>query len=329
MSGVDVDYLPTMGEGDVAEKIGKNALCQARFLGKLASGYRPAVFHIHVADGTSFWRMWLYFEQERLTGRPVVVHIHGAQFQEFHDASSVNAQAVARMFRKADRVLVLFHRMKELAERWTEGQAKVEVLYNPVIVDDFRSEGPPEEQPPTVLMMGEIGARKGAFDLAAVIPRVLAEVPDARFRFGGNGEIEELERQVKELGVEAHVDVLGWVSGADKVAAFRAAHVYCLPSYNENLPVSILEAMAAGLPVVGTDVAGTPEEVLEGETGFLVQPGDKDALADRLIRLLRDSGLRDEMGQAGLSRAEQHFENEVVVERLVSIWRDCAYSRDS
>jgi glycosyltransferase involved in cell wall biosynthesis len=68
-------------------------------------------------------------------------------------------------------------------------------------------------------------------------------------------------------------------------------------------------------------VAGTPEEVIEGETGFLVQPGNQADLADRLIRLLSDEDLRVKMGQAGRKRAEEHFDNEVVCQRLIALWR--------
>ena len=131
-----------------------------------------------------------------------------------------------------------------------------------------------------------------------------------------------------QLGVSGHVEVMGWTAGDAKVDAFQSADVYCLPSYAENLPVSILEAMAARLPVVSTPVAGTPEEVLEGETGFLVQPGDRDALSDRLIRLLSDGALRTTMGQAGRKHAEENFDNEVVCKRLIELWESARDTRN-
>ena len=103
--------------------------------------------------------------------------------------------------------------------------------------------------------------------------------------------------------------------------------MYCLPSYAEYLPVSILEAMAARLPVVGTPVAGTPEEIIEGETGFMIEPGDRPEMAERLVRLLKDPELRAEMGAAGRLRAEAHFDNEVVCTRLIGLWREAMDSR--
>ena len=225
------------------------------------------------------------------------------------------------MFRRAAKVLVLHKKIFEKSVRWAGGDANVEILYNPVELDTFDPPKTPKPNaPPTVLMMGEIGERKGAFDLVQTIPTVLESVPTAHFRFAGNGETDALQNMANELGVRDHVDVMGWTSGQDKVDAFQSADLYCLPSYAENLPVSILEAMAARLPVISTPIAGTPEEVLEGKTGFLVQPGDKDALTHRLIQLLSDADLRSKMGIAGRKHAEANFDNEVVCKRLIELW---------
>ncbi len=322
MADVQVDYFETMGEGSFLTKLGKNVACEAKFLSRLAGGYKPDVFHIHVADRRSFYRKLAYFEQAHLTGRPIVVHIHGAVFEAFHDASPANAKAIHWMFKRAALVLVLHHRILEKAQEWCGDEARIEILYNPVDLRPFDAgKTSAADRPPTVLMMGEVGERKGAFDLLAAIPDILKKVPDARFRFAGNGQTEQLAEQAQAMGIADHVDVLGWVAGQDKIQAFLDADVYCLPSYAENLPVSVLEAMAARLPVVSTPVAGTPEAVIEGKTGFLVPPGDQVNIGDRLTKLLTDPALRQSMAIAGRSRAEAHFDNEVVVDRLVRLWR--------
>jgi glycosyltransferase involved in cell wall biosynthesis len=319
---VDVDYFETMGVGSFLAKLGKNIAGQGRFVTKLATGYRPDVFHIHVADRRSFYRKLAYFEEAHLTGVPVVVHIHGAVFEAFHDAHPTNAASIRHMFKRAAMVLVLHQKIYDKSTKWAGEDGNVEILYNPAELHTFDPPWPrPAERPPTVLMMGEIGERKGAFDLVQAIPAVLKSVPNAHFRFAGNGETETLQSMANELGIAEHVDVMGWTAGEDKTEAFQTADVYCLPSYAENLPVSILEAMAARLPVVSTPVAGTPEEVIEGETGFLVQPGHQADLSERLIRLLADEDLRLKMGQAGRKRAEEHFDNEVVCQRLIALWR--------
>jgi len=328
LRGVEVDYIPTMGEGSRARKLWKNLVCETRYAHRLLRGYRPDLFHVHVADGPSFWRKLAYIEQARLAGVPTLAHLHGAWMEDFWERDRRNRLAVRRMFSIVDLVVPLHARMAARVREWGGPRVPVEVLYNPVVVREFDPLPDRSTQPaaPTVLMMGVIDARKGPFDLAAAIPAVLQRVPTARFVFGGNGDIERLRRQVQDLGVAEHVEILGWVSGEAKLAAFRQADVYCLPSYFENLPVSIIEGMAAGLPVVATDIAGVPEEVLEGETGFMVPPGDVPALADRLARLLGDPDLRARLGAAGRARAQACFDNEVVVTRLVDLWRQVASS---
>ncbi len=326
MRDVQVDYIETMSELPPLRWVARNLACEARYARRLLRGYRPDLFHVHVADGTSFWRKLAYIEQARLAGVPTVAHLHGAWMEDFYARRRANRIAVRRMFSIVDLVMPLHGRMAQKVREWAGPDVPVEVLYNPVVVSEFDPlpDRAPRTGPPTVLVLGVVDERKGQFDLVRALPAVLQEVPDARVRLGGNGDVEGLRALAEELGVDHAVELLGWISGAPKVAALRDADVYCLPSHFENLPVSILEGMAAGLPVVSTRVAGIPEEVIDGETGLLVDARDVPALAESLVRLLRDPALRLRMGAAGRRRAEEHFDNEVVVTRLVELWRRVA-----
>ncbi len=100
----------------------------------------------------------------------------------------------------------------------------------------------------------------------------------------------------------------------------QAARIYLLPSYNEGLPMSVLEAMAAGLPVITTPVGGIPEAVTDGVEGFLVQPGDVDALAGRLAQLLRDDALTQQMGAAARRKIEQTFSAEAILPHIDALY---------
>lgn len=326
MQGVQVDYIPTMSERPPVRWLAKNLACQARYAGKLLRGWRPDLVHVHVADGTSFWRKLVYIEEAHAAGIPTVAHLHGAWMEDFYARSPANRWAVRRMFSIVDLVMPLHGRAAAKVHEWAGPDVPVEVLYNPVVVSDFDPLPDRSSQPehPTVLMMGVLHERKGPFDLVAAMPAILERVPTARFVFGGHGELERMERMARDLGVWEHITLLGWVKGQDKLDAFRQADVYCLPSHFENLPVSIIEAMAAGLPCVGTDIAGVPEEILDGQTGFVVPPRDPPALAEALAKLLEDPALRVRMGAAGRQRAEECFDNEVVVTRLVELWRQVA-----
>ena len=144
---------------------------------------------------------------------------------------------------------------------------------------------------------------------------VSSEVPDAVFLLVGRGQLRgDLDRLAAELGIREKVFFSGECGDVPDYLARMA--IGCLTSESEGLPNAILEYMAAGLPVVATEVGGIPELVDHGKTGFLVRERSADAVAEPIIRLLRDEGLRTTMGQAGLSRARTDFEISVAVKRL-------------
>lgn len=323
IQSVDLRYLSTTVDGDRGAKLREAARCERALLSDLLRRGRADLYHIHMSAGASFWRKLAFFQQVLPTGRPVLVHVHGSEIIPFYDRSPANAAAMRWMFSRASRTLSLYREFSEHVAAWTGGRASIVELMNPVVLGELlRPADAPAPAAPTVLFMGLIGDRKGTFDLMRAVPEVLRVVPQARFRFGGNGEVDKLAALARELRVDHAVELLGWVRGADKLRAFREASVYCLPSYHEALPVSVLEAMAASLPVVSTTIAGIPEAVLDGQTGYLIRPGDVPALADRLIRLLRAPEDARRMGEAGLARARARFDHEVVGREVVRIWED-------
>jgi len=131
-------------------------------------------------------------------------------------------------------------------------------------------------------------------------------VPDARFVICGDGELRPaLEEQIKRKHLERHVFLAGF--RADVLELLKGFDLFALSSLQEGLCTSLVDAMAASKAAVATRVGGVPEVVADGETGFLVPPRDHDAMADRIITLLKDAGRRTRMGEAGLTRARKLF----------------------
>ncbi len=154
----------------------------------------------------------------------------------------------------------------------------------------------------------------------ATLLRALPELPGTRVAIAGRGDEEPNLRQLAaELGIETRVHLLGLRDDVDRLLA--AADLFVQPSRSEGLPLAVLEAMAAGLPVVATRVGGMGEAVVDGETGILVEPARPDELARALRSLLENEALRTRMGRAARARAEAEFSVETMARRYVALYR--------
>jgi glycosyltransferase involved in cell wall biosynthesis len=180
----------------------------------------------------------------------------------------------------------------------------------------------PAQRPSNVLLfLGRFRRRKGIFDLLRALAVVRARFPTVRLYCGGDGDAEAVAACARELGVEECVDMLGWTTGAAKERILSQSTLYVLPSYAEGLPMGVLEAMAAGLPVVATSIGGIPDAVEEGVEGFLVAPGDIDALADRIMRLLGSVDLRSAIAAAAGIKVREQFSSDKVLSQVEDLYR--------
>ena len=173
-----------------------------------------------------------------------------------------------------------------------------------------------------ILFLGWIEREKGIFDLLECVRRLAdaLEVPPFRVMIAGDGSaMADAGRRIEELQLAGIVQLLGWIDSDTKVARLRRADVLVLPSYMEGMPNSIIEAMAAGLPVVATSVGAVPDIVKAGISGFIIPPGDIERLFAALRELLLDSGLRARMGRAGWEIASEEFSTEQAVDKIVEL----------
>lgn len=156
-----------------------------------------------------------------------------------------------------------------------------------------------------VAFVGRLDAVKGVPLLLEAFATVRARHPDARLTIAGDGPARaRLEARTLALGLSGVVRFAGYLDEPAVARLLESADMLVLPSFAEGLPVVLMEAFASRIPVIATQVAGVPELVQDGISGFIVPPGDVDSLADRLDRLLSDPALCARMGQAGRARVE-------------------------
>jgi glycosyltransferase involved in cell wall biosynthesis len=183
---------------------------------------------------------------------------------------------------------------------------------------------PPRQEPPSrpsVLFLANVIRRKGIFTLLEAFARVARDVPDVELVIAGSGGDLDEVRAALAATPGLRVRVLGRVERDDIPTVMREHSVYCLPSYGEPFGMSILEAMACGLPVVATRAGGVPHLVGD-QGGRLVPPRDVDALADALVEILKSPDLQRAMGRHNRARVEADFEAETAVDRLEAAYAD-------
>jgi glycosyltransferase involved in cell wall biosynthesis len=177
---------------------------------------------------------------------------------------------------------------------------------------------------PSDVVVGHIAkfdVQKAQDDLAAAIPFVIEKCPRAKFLFVGDGAMRpQIEEQVARLGVDRHVVFTGYRD--DVASLLKAIDVVALPSRWEGLSLVLLEAMACRKPIVASRVVGNIDVVVDGVTGFLVPSGAPQALADKIVLLLQDTRLRDELGRGGRERVEQEFSLARMVAHMRSLYQD-------
>ena len=283
-------------------------------LARLIRRERPDILHTHTAKAGTVGRVAALLAGRRAP--PIVVHtFHG------HVLRGYFGPLRSRLFR--------------LLERWLAARTTALIAVSPQVRDDLVALGVAPRERFVVIRLGieldervaaerdgraesrrylgiasdrfavgwigRMTAVKRTDDVLVAFRRLRDDGVDAVLCMVGDGpDRPELERRAHELGVIRDTLFLGY---QEDVAPFYAAFdALVLPSSNEGTPVSAIEALAAGRPVVATRVGGVPDVVQEGQDGFLVDPGATDDLADRLARLARDPALRERMGGAGRER---------------------------
>src|SRR5688572_2808301 len=304
-----VEYVATYGAG------AREALKAPARLAALLARHRRAVLHVHTKAGLSFWRDSAYMAAALAARCPLILQLHGGGFDRFYDAAGAGQALVRYFMERAACVVVPSQRMAG----WIRSVSPVvETAFLPCpVAAAATQEGP---RPNLILFLGRLHADKGIYDLLDAVSQLRSALPDLRLVCAGEGERDAVARYAGRLGIGEAVKFTGWVGPSGKRALLESAAVYALPSYSEGLPVGMLEAMAAGVPVVASPVGGIPEVVVDGTSGLLAAPGDVATLQRQLRKLLLDRSLGARIGAAGRETVRARFAPERAVPRLEEIY---------
>ncbi len=265
------------------------------------------IVHIHTAAHNSFFRKSLFVRLAKKYNKKVIMHIHASQFKDFYKVSD-KKQQIVNILNTCDKIIVLSQSWKDFFIGIDVDSSRLEVLNNIVSPPEKIKVRKDVQIPLRFLFLGEIGDRKGIFDLLEAIALNRDEFSQKiHLEVGGNGEVERFKKAVKSKNLEEFITFLGWTSGEAKHEALLSADVYILPSHNEGLPISILEAMSYGLPVISTNVGGIPEVVRVDYNGYIIQAGNKEQIIKAISIFVNNIDLVRTLGRNSLKIVESYY----------------------
>lgn len=277
--------------------------------------------HIHGAAKGSVFRKYVVFNIcKRVFGKKVIYHSHASEMEVFFQRSPPIVKWLCRDFFNSVDIVICLSRSWESFYTANFNCKKIEILEN-IVPEQPLKKVKPRSVPLRLLFLGRIGQRKGIFDLVEVISENKHEFEDKiRLTIGGDGEGAKLTKIIEEQRLQKLIDYRGWISGRQKEELLQCCDVYILPSYNEGLPISILEAMSYGLVIVSTTVGGIPEIINDNKNGYLFEPGDKKEILGIIRRLMEGGDLFDKYRNRSYEVITDYYPSKVIP-KLEKIYR--------
>lgn len=286
---------------------------------------KPDLVHVYYGHKAVKYRRML-----EAAGLPWLVSFHGVDVVKFLDDPGYR-EGLEKVFDEASLVL---GRSESLLERLRElgcPDEKLRLNRTPVPIDDisFRERHAPENGEWRLFQACRLIPKKGLFTTLAALPKIIERWPRLKFVLAGTGPDEERFRSaVAESGLDSHVELLGWVDQPRLREELDRAHAFLHPSEltdtqdQEGVPNSLVEAMAAGLPVIGTTHGGIPEAVEHGKDGYLVPERDSEALAAAILQMLDEPDRLPQLSKQAHASVRRKFGFEEQIGSLEACYRE-------
>ncbi|CUV66435.1 conserved membrane hypothetical protein [Sulfurovum sp. enrichment culture clone C5] len=271
------------------------------------------IIHIHGASRISFYRKYFIFlSLKYLLRRKVIYHIHGGEYHLFeNESNSLVKKMIHNMVEQSNAIICLSREWKGFFE--TKFNPQKTIVLNNIIPMPIKKNKTTNSGTIQFLFLGKIVDGKGIFDLINMAYNHKDYLNDkVKIIIGGNGEVDYLQSKIKRMNIGNIIRYVGWVSGSKKDDLLIDSDVYILPSYNEGLPISILEAMSYKMPIIATAVGGIPRIVQNNVNGILIQPGDQEALFERIKYFTENREKIKAYGQASFEIVKDFLPEKVI-----------------
>lgn len=314
---VELRYIASMEDGNKIKKLWVALKAYLEFRDCLKDF---DIVHVHMAAQASFTRKSVFIRLAKKAGKKIIIHQHAADFDDyfFKQSDEAKRQKIKEVFAMADRVIVLSEEWADFFGKYVCDEKKIEIIHNGVVIPNYEKTDYTDQN---VLFLGRLGERKGAYDLLKVIPNVLKRIPNARFFFGGDGEVERCKELAEKTGIADNVSFLGWIRDAEREEYLKKCSTFVLPSYHEGMPMSVLEAMSYGLATISTNAGGIPQIISQGIDGYRIEAGNLKELETTLVRILSSSNEKKTLGQAARQKIVERFNAQKNIDLLCALYQ--------
>ena len=277
------------------------------------------IVHIHTASHLDFFRHAVFVILAKCFHKKVLLHMHGGDFERFYYR---HPKLVSYVCHRADALIAVSSFFEQLF-RSLHLSGHIYLLHNAITPPRTTTEKKDGEEKDTkfqLLYIGSINENKGCFDVIKSIGNHKEELNGKIvFHLAGNDETGKLDGEIRRYGLENCIVSHGWADKEKKSVLLQKADCYIQPSYFESFGLSILEAMAHGLPVITSPTGGIPDLVDDGITGLYVAPGDTDGIFSSIKTLMNAPETRRKMGENAIKKAS-NFSIGKAEKKLISIY---------
>lgn len=275
-------------------RFSKNFVELSKIVKKHKSKGEDIIIHAHVGKDISFWENSAYGIWGRMLGIHFILHIHSSLLHKEYQQSNRITKGIRRyLLSKSSKIIALSEYWKrQLLQIDGLPSEKIAVMYNFVDAEKFRGYSKTKcrealnlpQNKKIVFSIGRLVERKGYQYLVEVVLHIVEKRNDVIFFIGGKGHLKNyLERRIMELGIEEYITLLGFVPDEMLPVWLNASDIFVMPSTRETFPIVMLEALASGTPFVGSAIGAVPEIIISEEFGLLVEPGNPQDLAEKIL----------------------------------------------
>lgn len=274
------------------------------------------IVHIHTASRNSFIRKSYYIRLARLFRKKIIIHMHGGEFDKYYwnESNEKKRNKIRKILNYSDVIIALGEKWKKSISEYCD--TKIVVINNAIKTNDKNNYSLESNK---IVFLGRLEEAKGVFDLIEAAKKICKQNNEVEFILAGNKNEDKIKSIISYNNLTERIKLTGWIGSEEIDKLLKETMIFILPSYNEGMPMSILEAMSYGIPIISTNVGGIPE-LVKSENGILINPGDIEELEKAIEVLIKDEKMRLEISKSNYNIIINRYSQEKHNKSLLNLY---------